>query len=492
MKDEFANNKIKNLGMMQPRVDEEGEVVVKPSALQLQTDTILEHYTIIRFRNRPMYMVPEPFEHYIPLTRERFENIAYNLIQPIPTRSRVGDCFDAIKNRAMDMTHNQHLILFGQRSDTISEDYRATVWDCDTLSATGYEPERCVWRSPYPQLKSSKATKPVEFIMQLAGGDQGLYDDIMQSMAPMIMTRKPDGVVWWIGDGANGKSTLMDALYRIFPGQLASLTVRSLADGRDAPALNGQLANIVKESSEGRIDDTESYKAIGTHEDFSVHTFNKQDPTTILGNMHHIFSGNSIPIFNDKGFSARRRTFIIPFGQQFESDPTFEERTFTPEFFSHLITEMCNYAKRIREQGYRYKWSVRTLAAKADYDTSANTAENYVKELVETDGVIGFDNFGSVRIDYENWCREEGQVPLGAQNMRRAIMAAGFERISVRSGEVTTKGYRLPNIKEADTQQLGLGRPGLYTVPGFQAPKPVEVPNFEGPEPASSIIGNKW
>lgn len=465
---------------------------VKQSVLQVQTDTILQYYTVIRFRNRPLYMVDEPFPHYIPLTKERFDNIAYNLLQPLPTRSRVGDCYDAIKNRAEDFSHNQHLILFGRRETTTDPAHRAIVWNTDTLSVQGYEPDLCVWRSPYPQLHPSKATERLEFIMQLAGGNEGLYDDIMQSIAPLVMSKKPDGVIWWVGAGANGKSTLMDALYRIFPGQLASLTVKSLTDQRDAPSLNGQLANIVKESSEGRIDDTEVYKAIGTHEDFSVHTFNKQDPTTILGNMHHIFSGNSIPIFNDKGYSARRRTFIIPFGQEFKSDPNFEEKTFTPEFFSALITEICKYAVRLRDQGYNYHWSARTTAAKADYDTSANTAENYTAELIE-DGVVGFDNFGNVRNDYENWCRDEGQVPLGIQNMRRALMTAGFERLSVRLGDVTTKAYRLPGFKEAELQRLSVGRPGLFTIPGFQpkqkAPEPA---NFDGAQPSSSIIGSKW
>lgn len=480
--------------VVKPDVDENGELKVKPSIVTVQGKVVMDSYRIISFNNRPMILDDEPFPHFRPLTKERFDRMAHNLLNG-PTRSRVSDVFANVSNTAPDLSHNSHLILFGQRDQLVDERHRAVVWDCKELSVIGYTPDECIWRSPFPQLKPTENKGPVEFIMQLAGGDRGLYDDIMQSIAPMIMDTKPDGVIWWIGAGANGKSTLMDALYCIFPNQLSSLTVKSITDERDTPNLNGNLANIVKESSEGRIDDTEKYKSIGTHEDLTVHRFHSQEPLTVKGNMHHIFSGNSIPVFNDKGYSARRRTYIIPFTQEFASDPTFEERTFRPEFFSHLIGEMCKYAVQLRDQGYRYKWSTKTTGAKLDYDTEANTAENYVSELVD-EGVVGFDNFSSVRIDYENWCREEGQVPLGVQNMRRAVLAAGFERLSVRQGDGTGKAYRLPNFGESILDKLSMSRPGLYTYPGFVRAQPVEVPKFEAEtaekEEVKSIIGDKW
>lgn len=477
-------------GQVVPRVDDSGELVSKPSIIEAQARNIFRAYQVISFNNRAMYLVGEPFPHYIPFTKERFDKVAYNLM-PGLGRSRVSDIFADVCNRAEDLTHNGHLILFGDRERLVDEKtQRAVVWDSELVSATGYEPELCVWRSPYCQYKAEAYDGPIEFVMQLAGGDADLYDDIMQSLAPIVMDKKPDGVVWWIGDGANGKSTLMDAIYHIFPGQLSSLTVKNITDGRDTPNLNGNLANVVKESSEGRIEDTQNYKSIGTHEDFTVHKFHSQEPITIKGNMHHIFSGNSIPVFNDKGFSARRRTFIIPFNERFVSDPGFEARTFTDEFFSRLVTEICVYAKRIKDQGYRYKWSAKTLGAKAEYDTEANNAENYAAELIR-EGVVGFDNFASIRMDYENWCREEGQVPLGVGNMRHALQTAGFERISVRQGDGTSKAYRLPNFSESALEQLSMGRPGLFTIQGFRVKPPVVIPDFK-PQETSSIIGSKW
>ena len=245
--------------------------------------------------------------------------------------------------------------------------------------------------------------------------------------------------------------------------------------------------------------DTEIYKSVGTHESFRVHKFHSQDDVEIRGNLHHIFSGNSVPTFNDKGYSARRRTFIIPFGQRFKSDPTFEERTFTSEMFGQLITEITRYAKRIEAQGFRYKWSAATLAAKADYDTDANNAEEYVKYLV-AQGVMGFESYSPIKFDYENWCSDEGYVPLGITNLRRALHAVGFDRTSQREDGVVKNIYCLPDIKPTELQPFGMGRPGMYTVPGFQPPEEVETPEFADPveeaekpvEVPKSILNGKW
>jgi hypothetical protein len=478
-----------------PDVVAPDEAKSKLSVVEVSAHTVQEQHTLAQFKGRPMLLLRQPYPHYTALHSDRFARLAYPLLGGV-TRGRIKDVEAFVGAMAPDLTTNSNLILFGTE-DPIEEYYHqravTAVWDTDTLEYKAVTPElaeACVWRSPYGQIASPDAHGPVQripFIMSLAGNDCGLYDDIMQSIAPMVMTKKPDGVIWWVGDGANGKSTLMDALYHIFPGQLASLTVGTLTAKVDTPFLNGNLANIVKESSEGRIEDTEIYKAIGTHENFRTHKFHSQETYEINGNMHHVFSANSIPTFNDKGFSARRRTFIIPFLQRFESDPLFEDRTFTPEMFGRLITEMCRYAQAIAARGYRYKWSAATLAAKLDYDSSANNAEEYAKYLISI-GVVGFDSFHPVKMHYENWCADEGYLPLGVTNLRRAINALGFERTSRPGAATGSKMYRLSEIKaKGDLIPLGMGQPGMYTITGFrpedvEAPEPV-VPDFKEPTP---------
>lgn len=447
----------------------------KKSVVQISAEKVLEVERIIRFRGRALVLVYQPFPHYVPLTKDRFEEVAYRLLGGV-TRSRISDTLAFATNIADDLTPYESHVLFGvpglsdeemEDVDALANHVKPTVWDMKQHTQSDVPPKNTIWRSPYKPVFTDSSYR-VPFIMDLAGQDEGLYDDIMQSLAPLIMEKKPDGVIWWIGDGANGKSTLMDAIYRIFPDQFSSLNVKQLTDGRDTPGLNGVLANVVRESSEGKIDDTQIYKSIGTHENFSIHKFHSQDSITIRGNLHHIFSGNSIPVFNDKGHSARRRTFIVPFTQTFESDPSFEERTFTPQFFGELIWEMCKYAIKIEAQGYKYKWSAATLGAKVEYDTEANNAEEYSRQII-SEGVVAFNNFNLVKGDYESWCADNGYVPLGINNLRRALQVNGFERMSVAGdGGRINKHYRLPTVTAEDLVQLHVTRPGLFTTPGFK------------------------
>lgn len=468
----------------------EGEV--KSSVVSINAAQVASMVRVARFRGRPMVMVDKPHPHFVPLHKEMFDRIAYPILGGV-SRSRMADVFAYLGNTAEDLTVNDRYILFGAPHDKNSR-----VWDMNNLEfVDDVDHDQAIWRSPHAPMET---TEPEPFVLSLAGGDRELYADIMQSLAPMVMGKKPDGVIWWVGDGANGKSTLMDAIYRIFPGQLSSLNVKRLTDGRDTPSLNGTLANIVKESSEGRIDDTEIYKSIGTHENFRVHKFHSQDDIEIRGNIHHIFSANSVPGFNDKGYSARRRTFIVPFGQRFDSDPDFENRTFTKDLFGHLISEICAYATKLAAQGYRYKWSAATLAAKGDYDTDANNAEVYAKHLI-SQGVVGFDSFTPIKLDYENWCADEGYVPLGITNLRRAMSALGFERTSANIAD-TGKLYRLPSVTSEELRPFGMGRPGMYSVDGFKPEEPIkpkktepEVPEFndvEAEPEQPSILKGRW
>lgn len=459
----------------------------KLSVVQVNAAVLSEHIRMAQFRGRPMLEVGEPYKHFVPLHKDKFDAIAYPILGG-QSRSRMGDIFAFMSNVAIDLTAADYLIGFGGK-----------VWDMRKLEWVDANPNNTVWRSPYAPAPAPQAptSPPVanQFIMSLAGGDEGVYADIMQSLAPLVMETKPDGVVWWVGNGANGKSTLMDAIYRIFPGQLSSLTVKALTDGRDTPRLNGTLANVVKESSEGRIDDTEIYKAVGTHEDFTVHKFHSQDTLTIRGNVHHIFSGNSVPTFNDKGWSARRRTFIVPFAQRFESDPLFEQKTFTKDMFESLVSEMCRYAVRLREQQYRYQWSAATLAAKADYDTEANNAEEYARSIVQQ-GIVAFEGYGTLKMDYENWCADQGYVPLGIGNLRKAMKSNGFDRRSVQQDGAVGKMYLIPTVKPSEIRQIGMSRPGLYTLPGFVPPEPMATPDFDSapadePEAAPERVAEK-
>lgn len=406
-------------------------------------------YRIARFKGATII---EDDNRWVDMTADRFAEACYLSFGDGINKSRVSDLEHLFRTTAPDLSSLAHLIAFGTR-----------VWDMRKLQWVDDVPaEDCVYRVPY---EATDKSQRLDFVMDLACKNEGIYHDIMQSVAPLIMDKKPTGAIWYLGGGANGKSTLVHLLYHIFGPYLTELTVKQLEDERDTPQLNGKLGNVCKESSEGFVEDTRTYKSIGTHESFSVHKFHSQDMVEIEGNVHHIFSANNIPTFGDKSYGARRRTLVIPFENRFKPDETFEDRTFTKAFIEAFIGEMIAYALTLKSQNYEYQFSDRTVAMKEKYDTDANTAQTYADEMA-AEGIAGFTNFNFLNVDYTNWCGDRGYRPSSINVLRRAMDDKGFVRRSYRNEDDRVVKLYVFGSAELDKLVRLKDRMGLFQIDG--------------------------
>jgi hypothetical protein len=347
---------------------------------------------------------------------------------PGMSNNMIRDFSETVRTLAPDWSPLDYLIGFGDK-----------VWNTKTLEWTTDELQ---WVYSSPLTPSSSTALAERFLDQLAQGDSALSQDYLQSMAPLFMHRKPAGVIWFVGDGANGKSSLISALYRIMGGKhLASLTTAAIEDGKATPVLAGILGNIVREASETRIEDTERYKAIGTHEPFAVRQLYTQENITVETNFHSIFNANNVPVFSDKTKGARRRTLVIPFKAHFADNPLFDDETFTDEFLGGLLTLILRETLVIRDNGYRYKWSDATVQAKLAYDSEVNSAESFLEYLKEKH-IVGFYNYAKLKWEYESFCALNGYLPLGLTTLKRTMMNdAGAVRRVFKEDGVTVARY---------------------------------------------------
>lgn len=341
---------------------------------------------------------------------ERFAELCYEYLG-FPKIQDIKELYDAFQRKSENITEQAaNKVLLGDYS----------VWEMDTLKRRPLEDDELVVYSASVAPSIDHIDAPQQFLLDLAKGDEDLVEDYLQALAPLFMSKRPTGVIWFVGDGANGKSSLIDAVYRIIGPFLTSVTTSALEDGRDALKLNAILGNLVRESSEVRVNDTERYKALGTHEPFDVHKFHSQEGFTVDADFHTIFNANNIPTFADKTDGTRRRTIIVPFPNKFKVDEEFNDRTFTEEFLSGLLWLILEKAKFLKNNHYRYAFSPATQTAKSEYDEEANSAEAYRRSLVEM-GVEAFTNYNNLYSDYQQWCSEHGLVALGITNVKRVF-----------------------------------------------------------------------
>lgn len=412
-----------------------------------QAKAISNKYRIVRFRGAVLYRADEGWE---PLSFDEFARICYNVHGAGLRQTQIKDLQHLFFTSTNDLTKYAHYIAMPD----------GRVWNMKTLKfSDDVSPEDCVYTTAVNPTDGNSHRKWLE---EVTLGDSALADDIIKAIAPVFMHKKPFGVFWFLGNGANGKSTTLKALYAIFGSKapythnrwFSQLTVKQIEDERDTPMINGRLGNVCLESNDGHIRDTGGYKNLAEHSTFSVHRFNSQDGVQVDGNVHTIFNANNIPTFADKTQGVRRRTFTIPFKASFAQDNTFDEKLFAKEgFLSDLLGELLRTTVDISENDYNYTFSEQTLKAKEDYDEEVNTAETYFEELLQTE-VWGFTNFTQLAKDYQNWCDERSYTSLGKKAIAHAAKIVGYERKSFRQDNKLITRYVCENHDPEDLQEL--------------------------------------
>lgn len=405
----------------------------KMSLKEAQARAIDKKYRIVRFRGAVLYHNNHGWE---PLSYDEFARICYQVHGGGIRQTQIKDLQHLFFTNAPDLTKYAHFMAMPD----------GRVWDMKTLKFTDkVAAEDCVYATA---INPTDGNTHREWLEEVTRGDKDLADDIIKALSPIFMTKKPFGVFWFLGNGANGKSTTLKALYALFGSKapythnrwFSQLTVKQIEDERDTPMINGKLGNVCLESNDGHVKDTGGYKNLAEHSTFNVHKFNSQDGTVVDGNVHTIFNANNIPTFADKTQGVRRRTFTIPFKASFPQDSTFDERLFArPGFLSDLLGEILRTTVAIKKAGYSYDFSDQTIKAKEDYDEEVNTAETYFEELVATD-IWGFTNFTDLTKDYQKWCDERSYTALGKKAIAQAAKIVGYQRRSFKKdGKLVTR-----------------------------------------------------
>lgn len=406
---------------------------------------------IVRFCYGVFMRIDDRWQRF---TDALFAEQCYKLFGAGISKTQINDLDHLFRSAAKDVSHlSRYLALPDGR-----------VWDMKNLEFTTEVPHEDVIFST--TVDPTNGDSHERWLLEVANGDAGVAKDILYTLAPIFMHEKPHGVIWYLGSGANGKSTVLNVIYNIVDNAfLTEMSVKSIEDERDSLDLNGMMANVCRESSEGHLDDSGSYKRLGDHNNFKVHKFNSQDRAWVNGNIHHIFNANNIPTFSDKSSGVRRRTFVVPFNAKFKQDPTYEKNLFTEEFLGDMFGAILEASKEVQGKDFSDILSDTTKVVKNKYDQEVNSAETYIKELIDND-ILAFNNFTLLENDYTNWCSDGGYARLGRKTLARVIDEMGFIRKTVRVDDKTFKRYILNGKKFDDLEPITGLRSGLHRLKG--------------------------
>jgi len=258
------------------------------------------------------------------------------------------------------------------------------------------------------------------------------------------------------GDGANGKSTLLELL-KCFVGKdnCTNLSLQALASHRFAvSSLFGKLVNIYADIPSTRMDSVGIFKMLTGGDTVRAEKKFKDD-FFFVNYARLVFSTNKPPWVDEDTSAFWRRWVMINFSNKFNgsnADIAILDKLTNERELSGLLNIALKGLKRLltRHQ-YSYELSPDEVAEK--YQKSANVTFAFVDSMCEpaADAWISKDDLYDA---FANYCNKHDLSPLGKESFGRTLKDVNNAHVKSRQRRVGGTGtWGWEGIRLIETQQ---------------------------------------
>lgn len=161
----------------------------------------------------------------------------------------------------------------------------------------------------------------IQFLDEVMLGDPELIQLIQEMIGYILLGGKPflHKAFVLLGNGRNGKSTLIDVIRAMLgDNNISNVPLNLLNKPFSTVQLNGKMANLVEETPSGEQNSEEFKAAVGGG---IIMASNKgKDEFPLRVNARFVFACNEAPTFKDKKSSILDRLVIIPFNYYVPED----------------------------------------------------------------------------------------------------------------------------------------------------------------------------
>jgi len=211
---------------------------------------------------------------------------------------------------------------------------------------------------------NARCPKFIKFLQDCLNGPKDIIT-IIEEMSNILTANKKNFEVsaMWIGDGANGKSTLLKIIRGIFGRENCSnVSIHALQYERFATSqLNGKLANIHSDISSKELNSLGIFKQLVSGDPIPVEKKNK-DPFDMTSFAKMFFSANEMPDIKDNSDGAFRRIIVTKWENQFVPGVNriedYDRIILNEEKNGIFNLILQNYNTLLRNNGFRYRQSV--------------------------------------------------------------------------------------------------------------------------------------
>lgn len=188
------------------------------------------------------------------------------------------------------------------------------------------------------------------FLEEVTQSDVDLQNILLEFMGYSLVSSdcRYQKALILLGEGSNGKSTLLDSLKKLLNKNYSGLSLKNMQDDQKRYLMMGKLVNIAEENSYDSFRDIELVKNFVTGGDISVKKvymppFEYQNTTKL------IISCNELPYTRDITDGFFRRFIIVPFNATFSEELGNADLKINEK----LTVELPGIFNRILEGWYR-------------------------------------------------------------------------------------------------------------------------------------------
>lgn len=324
-----------------------------------------------------------------------------------------------------------------------------TVCASDGIRLAPHDPaNRARVALPYPYAPEACSPRWESFLADIFRDDddaQAKADTIGEFFGACLLgiaTRYQRAIVG-IGEGANGKTTLLDVVSAVFPASArAAIPPQSLSDEYQRAMLAGIRLNAISELPERDILEAEAFKAIVSGDPIVGRPI-RQAPFTFRPIAGHFFAANALPSTNDLSDGFWRRLVVVRFGRTFaphEQDATLAATIIRDEL-PGVTAWMLAGAARLLARG-RYEPPASSVEAVAEWRKGADTIGLFFEEAtrpVAEHAMADLDCWtlaSTVYAAYRRWSDESGFKAFSTKKFAKRAGQIGKAAEHTRRGNV--------------------------------------------------------
>lgn len=237
------------------------------------------------------------------------------------------------------------------------------------------------------------------------------------------------------GNGANGKSSLMQIVGACFPKEaVVAIPPQDWGKTFRLAGLAGARINIVNEMPENDIVAHSTFKSIITGE--PVTGEHKYQPAfTFESRAGHLFSANSLPATNDHSSGFWRRFMVIPFTRDMTAAPYHRPdvaREIVEAELPAIVAWALEGAARVQRRG-GYCEPVSSRLVMDQWRQETDSVRQFLQTQCSPTGTISAQ---SLHAAYMRWASESGYRPLALSGFGRRANLAGVKSRHTSTGNV--------------------------------------------------------